>query len=165
MAKILIYLLCAQKTKAPGSDGAPGCSLLTYGLPARYNPCLGNNHRTLLSYYQQQCVPRPRMVVHAFPASTRKAEAGRSLWVQGLSGIHCEPRPAKSLQWDPISKRKKKKDLGIHPIHGHLLMPRSSCWQEPIKMSHERLCQSLIDTEVDACSQPSDGAQRPQWKS
>jgi hypothetical protein len=37
---------------------------------------------------------------------------------------------------------------------------RSLIW-----LSSERLCQSLTNTEADACSQPLDWAQGPEWKS
>jgi hypothetical protein len=61
----------------------------------------------------------------------------------------------------------KKKDVlwensrGIHPIcspqtQSLLLMPRSTLDRSLIWMSPERLCQSLTDTDADACSQPLD---------
>jgi hypothetical protein len=48
--------------------------------------------------------------------------------------------------------------LGIHLIYSHqtqtlLPMPRSS-GRSLIWLSPERLCQSLMNTEADACSQP-----------
>jgi len=51
--------------------------------------------------------------------------------------------------------------LGIHPICSYqtqslLLMSGSVSCRSQIWMSPERLCQSLTDTDEDACSQPLD---------
>jgi hypothetical protein len=51
--------------------------------------------------------------------------------------------------------------LGIHPIYSHqtqtlLWVPTSACQQEPDKLSPERFCQCLTNTEVDAHSHPLD---------
>jgi hypothetical protein len=58
--------------------------------------------------------------------------------------------------------------LGIHPSHE----PRHYCGCQQvlsdrslIYLSSERIYQSLINTEVDACSQPLDREQGPQWRS
>ena len=61
--------------------------------------------------------------------------------------------------------------LGIHPIYRHTKSRHyCRCQEVPpdrslIELSLERLCQSLRNTEANACSQPLDWAQGPQWRS
>ena len=52
------------------------------------------------------------MVVHMFNPSTWEAEAARSLYIRGQSGLHSKFQVIQgyiALQWEPVSKKKKKK--------------------------------------------------------
>jgi hypothetical protein len=62
--------------------------------------------------------------------------------------------------------------LGIHPIYSHQTKPGYYCWcwevfadRSLIWLSPESLCQSLTNTEMDACSQALDWAWDPRWRS
>jgi hypothetical protein len=44
------------------------------------------------------------VLAHAFNPSTRKTEAGRSLWIWGQHGLQSESRTARATQRNPVSK-------------------------------------------------------------